>query len=314
MVNVYKRSVDLLIVVRQNGGSFANMPGARRQSFEQSRLLLPELLHLGHHVSRHAGKYGLEPHEHPSAIEICFLYRGVLDWWVGDQVHHLTSGRVFVTQPGEPHGGVDDALHACELFWLQVRVPKQGVLPGLPRAEMKSLSDQLTPLTRRSFSVSPAVNEAFAELIQEHVEPRPLGRVAARAALHRLLVTLLRDAEDPSRGPLISSPISDVMHWLRGVNHATPSVADMADRVGMSVTHFHRRFAEEVGLTPGDWITRQRIAKARARPSGSDDSVTQIAMDAGFGSSQSFATCFRRITGLSPSEYRSRQQQSEQTT
>lgn len=55
----------------------------------------------------------------------------------------------------------------------------------------------------------------------------------------------------------------------------------------MSVRTFTRRFRDEVGVTPGQWLTAQRVAVANQLPEVSDLSVDLIADRAGFGGADS---------------------------
>ena len=59
------------------------------------------------------------------------------------------------------------------------------------------------------------------------------------------------------------------------------------------------------GLTPNDYLLKLRIDEAKRRLChGADQSVTDLAFDLGFSSSQYFSTVFKKFTGLTPSQYR----------
>jgi AraC-like DNA-binding protein len=64
------------------------------------------------------------------------------------------------------------------------------------------------------------------------------------------------------------------------------------------------RFKREVGIPPAEYVIRCKIAVARTRLAQSDATITRVAMDLGFPSSQFFATVFRRFTGRKPSALR----------
>jgi AraC-like DNA-binding protein len=82
-----------------------------------------------------------------------------------------------------------------------------------------------------------------------------------------------------------------------------PSVAEMARTAGVSETSFRKRFKSEVGCSPLDYVTRRRIQEAKRLLSEGGRSITDIAYELGFSSSQYFATVFKRVTGVSPSRY-----------
>ena len=80
----------------------------------------------------------------------------------------------------------------------------------------------------------------------------------------------------------------------------------MASRAGMSERSFIRLFAKEVGGTPGQFVTRVRVERARDLLERSDWALDRIAQRSGFGSMDSLQRAFRSAHGTSPSVYRLR--------
>ncbi|GAB2834990.1 GlxA family transcriptional regulator [Streptomyces daliensis] len=78
----------------------------------------------------------------------------------------------------------------------------------------------------------------------------------------------------------------------------------LAERESMSVRTFTRRFREEVGVSPQQWLTRQRVERTRQLLEETDLPVDRIAADAGFGSAASLRAHFQAALGVSPSAYR----------
>ena len=99
------------------GRRILNMPAARRTVYEGRGLLLPELVHLGHQVSRSVVATSLAAHSH-RGYELCLLVRGEVYWWAGPDLYRVGAGQWYLTRPGETHGGIDDVLHPCELYWV----------------------------------------------------------------------------------------------------------------------------------------------------------------------------------------------------
>jgi transcriptional regulator GlxA family with amidase domain len=79
---------------------------------------------------------------------------------------------------------------------------------------------------------------------------------------------------------------------------------ELARQEAMSVRTFTRRFREEVGMSPQQWLTQQRIDRVRQLLESSDLPVERIAADAGFGSASSLRLRFQAALGVSPSAYR----------
>ncbi|WP_028646574.1 GlxA family transcriptional regulator [Nocardiopsis sp. CNT312] len=92
--------------------------------------------------------------------------------------------------------------------------------------------------------------------------------------------------------------------WALDHLHLQPGLKEMAERESMSVRTFTRRFREEVGQSPGKWITQQRLDRARQLLEESDLPVDRIAAQAGFGTSASLRQHMHVELGVSPSAYR----------
>jgi transcriptional regulator GlxA family with amidase domain len=83
-----------------------------------------------------------------------------------------------------------------------------------------------------------------------------------------------------------------------------PSLRAMAELESVSVRTFTRRFRDEMGVSPGQWITRQRLDRARQLLEETDLSVDRVAHDAGFGTAASLRQHTQAELGVSPSAYR----------
>ncbi|GIH40267.1 AraC family transcriptional regulator [Microbispora corallina] len=82
------------------------------------------------------------------------------------------------------------------------------------------------------------------------------------------------------------------------------TLSELAAHAGTSVRTFTRRFRDEVGMTPGQWLIRQRVERARHLLESTDLAIDQIADRSGIGAPSSFRQHFRAIVGVSPAAYR----------
>ncbi|MFB7751978.1 helix-turn-helix domain-containing protein, partial [Streptomyces sp. NPDC056121] len=67
---------------------------------------------------------------------------------------------------------------------------------------------------------------------------------------------------------------------------------------------FTRRFREEAGVSPGQWLTQQRVERARHLLESSDLSMDQVARESGFGTAQSMRQHLQTALGVTPTAYR----------
>ena len=64
------------------------------------------------------------------------------------------------------------------------------------------------------------------------------------------------------------------------------------------------RFREATGVAPGEWLIRQRVARARHLAETTDLTVEEVATRSGFGAVETLRHHFRRVVGTTPSGYR----------
>lgn len=82
-----------------------------------------------------------------------------------------------------------------------------------------------------------------------------------------------------------------------------PALDALAERVGMSPSHFHRQFRAITGLTPREWGAAHRARRVREGLTG-EGSVTGAIYDAGYGSSSRFYEQADGMLGMTPTDFR----------
>jgi transcriptional regulator GlxA family with amidase domain len=142
-----------------------------------------------------------------------------------------------------------------------------------------------------------------------HIVRRDFGTAVANAVARRTVVPPHRDG---GQAQFIHRPLPEpqlasterARAWALDRLDQPLTLRQMAERESMSVRTFTRRFREEVGLSPGQWLTRQRIEHARHLLESSDLSVDRIARQAGFGTGASMRQHLQAALGVSPTAYR----------
>jgi AraC-like DNA-binding protein len=278
-----------------------------RQTFNGNDVGLPELEMFGWTSTPRATDLGLKPHTHKGAYEICLIVGGSVQWWVEHEIYQLGRGAIYITRPDEPHGGIDEVMHPCALYWLILPLPGKQPLPGLTLQQTRELMRRLAQIKQRTFMSSPSLEQCFKQLHAELQNHSPLRSISSRACLHRLLVQLLRDHDtslSKSDSNARSATMRQAMQWIADHMTDDATVEEMAAAVHLGVSRFHERFLAEVGLTPADYRTHLRIRRAQHLLQHTDQSVTRISFDLGFSTSQYFATVFKKIVGMPPGSFR----------
>ena len=112
------------------------------------------------------------------------------------------------------------------------------------------------------------------------------------------------------------SPNDQMMERVMKVINENISNPDLgvefiADKIGISRVHFHRRLRNATGLTPRDFVRNIRLMQAAKLLSRTDTDVTGVSVATGFRSASTFSTCFKAYYGMSPTEYAHKNSKSE---
>jgi AraC family transcriptional regulator len=186
----------------------------------------------------------------------------------------------------------------CLSFHFEPEVMEE-VLAAVPGARRLGFSTPRLPplpaLVPLIAAIEAAADEGHREALEE------LGLRLAAAA-----VILPAEAKPPRRPPSWRDErrVTAALRRIEAEADEPLSLADSAQVAGMSRYHFLRTFRAVVGLTPHQYLLHLRMRRAAVRLRRSDESVSAIAYDSGFGDLSTFNRQFRRLAGRSPSAYR----------
>ncbi|HZE38397.1 MAG TPA: helix-turn-helix domain-containing protein [Stackebrandtia sp.] len=142
-----------------------------------------------------------------------------------------------------------------------------------------------------------------------HMVRKDFGAAVANVVARRSVVPPQREGGQAQfiRHPVAVEPgaaTAGARAWALARLGAAVSLERWAAEASMSVRTFSRRFRAEVGLTPGQWLLRQRLDAARTMLETSRVAVDRVAVECGFGTAASMRRHMRAVLGVSPSSYR----------
>lgn len=142
-----------------------------------------------------------------------------------------------------------------------------------------------------------------------HIVRCDLGVSAANEIARGLVTAPYRTGGQAQYLPKTSSTahgdtLAETREWAMARLDEPLTIAGLAAHARMSPRTFLRRFAEETGSTPLQWILRARVDTARELLESSKLSVDRIAEQVGLGTGSNLRLHFRRLLDVSPSEYR----------
>jgi len=282
---------------------------------------LPGINSIGFWDAAGGQDWGLDPHRN-EGVEICFLETGGMPFSVEAKNFELCAGQFTLTRPWQLHKLGRPNIGPGKLHWLildvGVRRPNQDwrwpdwvTLTG---PDKMLLTRKLRHNDAAVWNASQGMTDAFRGLSQSlqkwgnpHIESRMI--VLLNLLLVEILATLTRQHahEDPklvSRRYTVKLFLQDL-----AANRASSSqpwtLREMASECGMGITALSKYCRELVNNGPVDYLNHCRLEHA-AKQLGENpaQSITEIAFNNGFSSSQYFATAFRRKFNRTPGGHR----------
>jgi AraC-like DNA-binding protein len=226
---------------------------------------------------------------------LSYVRKGSFGYRSGGRSHDLVAGSILVGHDGDEfvctheheHGDeclsfrlapeLVDALGADRDFW------RVGAVP--PTAELVVLGELAQAAVEGRSELG--LDEIGIELATRCVELASGSR-----SEHRLPT-----ARDRKRAVVAAS-------YIDAHAHEPLALEDVAREVGISPFHFLRVFSRSLGLTPHQHLVRCRLRRAARLLAEGERSVTEVALDVGFGDLSNFIRTFHRAAGVSPRRFR----------
>lgn len=174
-------------------------------------------------------------------------------------------------------------------------------------AELRVLRDQRWPVPEegRVCDVALTIGDEARWVCTRTLSAWPSGGSA-----HTLVeLRPLEDGELPVVGTIGDQRVAEALGYLHDHFNESPTLTDLAKVVDVSPFHFHRVFTRHVGVSPKQYQLLKQLQVARWRLRCGRESIGRIARDVGFANHAHFTSTFRRILGVSPSEFQRRFEQ-----
>lgn len=285
---------------------------AERRILDLRSIGMRHALALGH-LHYHRASTPLPEQSHDHWLVLVFLLSGEQHYLIDGKEVRLHGGQVMRIPPGHRYSTGNRPEQKGDLAWLILKVDPLPDGPALGMSEVGAKSVLATLAHPEDPRVHPLAKDA-PQLLEsafawwQHRDDA-LGRemIRNRVAALVLGVAATLSGRSPSTGEdwAMCQRIRAVTRWLDEHPAEMPSAAEMARMARLSPTSFHKHFKRITGSSPKDYRLRLSVERAACRlREHAELTVTEVAHEFGFSSSQYFATVFRRYLGVSPSDCR----------
>jgi AraC family transcriptional regulator len=126
--------------------------------------------------------------------------------------------------------------------------------------------------------------------------------LALAACLTKKYSEISSNTGERRRPQLTSSQLRLIQGYIKENFANNPSLVELASVARLSPYHFSRLFKNTVGITPHQYVLRERIAESRILLNSGSMSIAEVALSLGFASQSHFSDVFRKMTGKTPKD------------
>jgi AraC family transcriptional regulator, arabinose operon regulatory protein len=241
----------------------------------------------------HAGLHAISRPRgaHESIVLICV---GGSGWVEVDGVRHgVGASTVALIPEHRPHGYGSSATNPWTIWWCHLRGTD---VPELISATGATPEKPVLSLWNPERCVS-LIDEILTGMNRDQ---SPIRLTAAAGAAWKLLTQIASDRLAAER----DAPLQRAMDYLADRLDSPIRVADLAQLVGISESHLTALFRRTTGGGVTAHHTALRMARARHLLDGSPYPIADVARAVGYTDALYFSRVFRRVHGMSPTEYR----------
>jgi AraC-like DNA-binding protein len=250
-------------------------------------------------------------HFHSDIIEIHCMIKGIRFTQIeknGEILKYTTTGnQICMTFPYEMHSNGTQPQMPCEFYAFQVIISDPYRLFGLNREYSFALYQQLTGIKdhqlnfgETNLSILRTAFNFFSDLNPENIR---IGVQYLTCFLFSLqFLTPIRKAQVQ----VLDAGIKRSIDYLQKNLSEAICLGDLSAVSGYSLSRFKIKFKKEVGITPAEFVTLQKLDEAKKLLLTTDKNITEIAYDLGYSSSNYFSAVFKKIEACTPQHYRKR--------
>lgn len=248
-------------------------------------------------------------HFHSDIIEIHCMVKGqrnvVLDNDSRQKSYTILGNEIFLTFPYELHSTGDQPQSPCEFYALQIITGESDSLLGLNKEYSNALCQQLLALKHRHFVLSSTSLQQLRMAFNLFTGKNPHDFHTAvqyiSCFLHNLVYLRPIGDEAPRH---IEPSIQHALDYINANSNRPIPLSELAVISGYSLSRFKTKFKAETGITPAEFVSLRKIEKSKMLLETTKMSITAIALDLGFSSSNYFCSVFKKQIGISPFQYR----------
>ncbi|MFV0467216.1 MAG: helix-turn-helix transcriptional regulator [Lachnospiraceae bacterium] len=218
-----------------------------------------------------------------------------------------TGNQAFLSFPFELHSNGNQPQAPCEFYAFQIIVDNPYHMFGLNKEYSYELYKQLINLKHRHLQLGLTHQNHLRSAFNFFSDLAPHSIMIGVQFLVCFLFNLqFLNPVPTSKEKEIDPSIKASITFLNQNLCENLKLADLSEISGYSLSRFKVKFKAEIGITPAEYITLQKIDYAKKQLVETSLSITELSYSLGFSSSNYFCSVFKKIMNCTPQNYRKR--------
>ena len=238
------------------------------------------------------------PHLH-NAMEIVCVTKGTLELGVGQELYHMETGDIGVVFP--------DVIHHYQVFSSEVN---EAVFINAPQMIFGRFENVLRNNAPQYPVVkSDVIPDEVYRAVESIIDTGQNDIWVVQAYLQIILARCIPMMKLVEKSKIGSDDIIyRTVSYISANFNKSISLDGMAHDLGVSKFSLSRLFSKTFHSSFNQYVNEARLGYACQRIETTDDTLTEISMDSGYGSLRTFNRVFKEKYRLTPSEYRNKLQ------
>ena len=179
--------------------------------------------------------------------------------------------------------------------------------PAFHKGEYLRLIKEVNPF-RQQYGFKPHnplfFSEELCKMYEKWKGPTPLNVFYGKTAFYRFVYEIYEELEMGNIQVFEPDIISMARRYLDSHYSEAIGIQELCQVLGISYSHFHRSFKQQIGMAPQNYLIKKRLDAAKKCLETSNASVREIALHCGFADEYSLYRLFMKNIGTAPSKYR----------
>lgn len=236
--------------------------------------------------------------------EIALITGGKGRMIIGGKRHPYKEGTLFYIGQDMPHALEPEADTSTEFLSVHFSYGHVRYYEG--KWSIRNEEQMLSLPTVSEPADSYHLEELFRMLVVSWHQKRPGYEFISRTYLHQLLLIMLQDKNRHEHNYAVALKVEKVIQYLHDNVGKRVSLAELAELVQVAPTYLARIFKETTGYTVITFFNKMKTDKAKEMMIDNNIKMKEVAQALGYSDEFYFSRLFKKIEGISPSEYYSK--------